>query len=324
MILLMRNDLVKKSNSLTEAYYSLSVTEYRVLHMAFSALAEFDVNKDFYKKVRFTVRADDYMELFNVDRATAYQALKDASERLFNRYFTYDEVIDENLGLYERMKARWVQKIGYIEKNACVTLYLTSDVLSMVGQLKEKYTYLQLYQMADLSSIHAIRIYEMMMQWRSTKTVPLISIEELRDRLGIQPDEYPRMYDFKKRVLDHAIKIINENTDITASYEQEKSGRNITGFVFKFKQKTTKPKTTAISKKESDRVDIFTNITEAQIAKYSTILSKLGSISDLSNFPDYPSFAVWIANILRNPKSVREETAKRIFKALRAETDFKN
>ncbi|MDM1765933.1 MULTISPECIES: replication initiation protein RepM [unclassified Acinetobacter] len=319
----MKKDLVKKSNSLTEAYYSLSVTEYRVLHMVFSALSEFEVNKEFYKKVRFTVRADDYMQLFNVDRATAYQALKDASERLFNRYFTYDEVIDESLGLYERMKARWVQKIGYIEKSASITLYLTPDVLSMVGQLKEKYTYFQLCQMADLSSIHAIRIYEMLMQWRSTKTVPSITIEELRDRLGIQPDEYPRMYDFKKRVLDYAVKIINENTDIIASYEQQKSGRHITGFVFKFKPKPSKSKNTVAPKRDPNTVDIFTNITDAQIAKYSTILCKLGSISDLSNFPDYPSFANWIAKILRDPESANSIHAKRIFKALQTETDFK-
>lgn len=319
----MKKDLVKKSNSLTEAYYSLSVTEYRVLHMVFSALSEFEVNKDFYKKVRFTVRADDYMELFKVDRATAYQALKDASERLFNRYFTYDEVIDESLGLYERMKARWVQKIGYIEKNACITLYLTPDVLSMVGQLKEKYTYFQLCQMADLPSIHAIRIYEMMMQWRSTKTVPSISLEELRDRLGILPDEYSRMYDFKKYVLDYAVKIINENTDITISYEQQKSGRNITGFIFKFKPKPSKSKIIVDSKKDPNTVDMFSNITDAQIAKYSMILCKLGSISDLSNFPDYSTFANWIGKILRDPELANPTHAKRIFKALRTETDFK-
>lgn len=46
----MKKDIVKKSNSLTEAYYSLSVVEYRVLHMVFTALAEHDVNADFYKK----------------------------------------------------------------------------------------------------------------------------------------------------------------------------------------------------------------------------------------------------------------------------------
>ena len=39
------------------------------------------------------------------------------------------------------------------------------------------------------------------------------------------------------RVIELALKQINEHTDITASYEQHKKGRTITGFSFKFKQK---------------------------------------------------------------------------------------
>jgi len=58
------------------------------------------------------------------------------------------------------------------------------------------------------------------------------------------------------------------------------------------------------------------------IAKYSMILCKLGSISDLSNFPDYPAFANWIGNILRNPEKADEQIAKRIFTALKTETDY--
>ena len=56
------------------------------------------------------------------------------------------------------------------------------------------------------------------------------------------------------------------------------------------------------------------------IARYSARLATY----HLSTFPDYSTFAQWIANILRDPKSVREETAKRIFKALRTHTDFKD
>ena len=39
------------------------------------------------------------------------------------------------------------------------------------------------------------------------------------------------------RVIELALKQINDYTDITASYEQHKKGRVITGFSFKFKQK---------------------------------------------------------------------------------------
>ena len=44
----------------------------------------------------------------------------------------------------------------------------------------------------------------------------------------------------KKWIIENPIKQINEHTDITASYEQHKKGRTITGFSFKFKQKKKK------------------------------------------------------------------------------------
>lgn len=261
----MKNDLVKKSNSLNEAHYSLTVAEYRILHMAFSTLAECDVNPEFFRNVRFTIRARDYMALYGVDRATAYQALREASERLFNRYFTYDELVDKNLMLYERIKSRWVTKIGYQDSQAYITFFLSDDVLSMVGNLKEQYTYLNLYKLANLTSIYAIRVYEMLMQWRKTKVVPVIELDELRVRLGIADNEYPRMYDFKKYVLDMAINQINEFTDITASYEQIKDGRKITGFKFSYKDKVKAPKALP-NKTERDpaTVDIFDGFTDLE------------------------------------------------------------
>ena len=85
-----------------------------------------------------------------------------------------------------------------------------------------------------------------------------------------------------------------------------------------------KPKPKLIAPQRDQRtIDMFCNLSDAQINKYSTILSKLSELSDLSNFPDYPTFAIWISGILRDSKSVREETATRIFKALHSKTDFK-
>lgn len=176
----MKKDLVKKSNSLNEAYYHLTLVEYRILHMAFSALAECEVNPEFFRQVRIGIKASDYMELYDVDRATAYQALQEASERLFNRYFTYDDLVNKDLMLYERLKSRWVTKIGYIDSQATISLYLSDDVLSMVGKLDSRYTYYYLNQIANLTSMYAVRIYEMLMQWRKKKIVPSIGIEELR------------------------------------------------------------------------------------------------------------------------------------------------
>ena len=99
-----------------------------------------------------------------------------------------------------------------------------------------------------------------------------------------------------------------------------KRGRSVVGFKFTVRAKP-KPKVIETGR-DKNTIDMFCKLTDAQVQKYSSILSKVSDISDLSTFPTYDAFALWIANILRDPKSVREETAKRIFKVLRAKTDF--
>ena len=169
-----------------------------------------------------------------------------------------------------------------------------------------------------------MRCDELLIGWRTTGKTPIIELGEFRKRIGVLDTEYQRMDVFKRGVLELALKQVNEHTDITATYEQHKKGRVITGFSFKFKQK--KPKQAEIAtetpKTATNDLDTIKPLTEPQIAKYSMILCKLGSISDLSNFPDYPTFANWIGNILRSPEKADEQTAKRIFTALKTETDY--
>ena len=147
-----------------------------------------------------------------------------------------------------------------------------------------------------------------------------ITLNELFEQLGL-PESYQDLSNLKKRVIKPSLDEITANTDIDLSYENIKKGRSVVGFKFTVKEK---PKPKAIETgRDKNTIDMFCNLNDAQISKYSSILSKVNDISDLSTFPDYSTFAQWIANILRDPKSVREVTAKRIFTALHQYTDFK-
>ena len=76
------------------------------------------------------------------------------------------------------------------------------------------------------------------------RKTPIIELDEFRKRIGVLDTEYTRTDNLKMRVVELALKQINEHTDITATYEQHKKGRTITGFSFKFKQKKkTEPET---------------------------------------------------------------------------------
>lgn len=107
--------------------------------------------------------------------------------------------------------------------------------------------------------MYAIRLYELLISWRSVGKTPVFLISEFRERLGVEEGEYPRMTDFKRWVLDAAISQINQHTDITAEYDQHKSGRSITGFSFSFSAKNLE--------RDPNTVDLLTGHADAETGK---------------------------------------------------------
>ena len=162
------------------------------------------------------------------------------------------------------MTSRWISQIGYTENEATVQLVFAPAVVPLITRLEEQFTKYDIEQISSLSSAYAVRLYELLICWRSTGKTPVIELAEFRKRIGVLDTEYTRTDNLKMRVIELALKQINDYTDITASYEQHKKGRTITGFSFKFKQKK---KTELETQKNSDSdaskqktVEIPTNI----------------------------------------------------------------
>ena len=248
----MSKQLVTKDNSLIGASYSLGVVEQRLIFLAIIEAREQKTLIEAGGLLR--IYAQSYAKQFNVEKHTSYEAMKRAVEGLYEAGFAYSK-IDERSGKIGHYKSRWVDKIGYIDDLGCVELVFASDVIPLITRLEARYTEYELKQVVGLQSEYAIRLYELIIQWRSIGRTSQISLVELREKLGLV-DEYQRIEAFKRRVLDLAITQINEHTDITAEYEQHKQGRIITGFTFKFKVKKTKEKISA--KVEADRIEMST------------------------------------------------------------------
>ncbi|MBF7701917.1 replication initiation protein RepM, partial [Acinetobacter pollinis] len=174
-----------------------------------------------------TVHAESYINQFKVERHTAYQALKDACKDLFARQFSYQEKRERARA---NVTSRWVSRIAYIDQTATVEITFAPDVVPLITRLEEHFTKYEIQQVSHLSSAYAVRMYELLIYWRSTGKTPVIELSELRKRMGVLDGEYTRSDNFKRWVLDTPLKQINEHTDITASYEQHKKGRVITGF----------------------------------------------------------------------------------------------
>ena len=233
------SDLIVKDNALMNASYNLDLVEQRLILLAILEARE--SGKGINANDPLTVHAESYINQFGVARQTAYQALKDACKDLFARQFSYQEKRERGRA---NITSRWVSQIAYIDETATVEVIFAPAVVPLITRLEEQFTQYDIEQISGLSSAYAVRLYELLICWRSTGKTPVIELAEFRKRLGVLNDEYTRSDNFKKWIIENPIKQINEHTDITATYEQHKKGRVITGFSFKFKQKKkTEPET---------------------------------------------------------------------------------
>lgn len=262
----MKNELVVKDNALINASYNLEVTEQRLILL--SIIRARETGEGITSESKLEIHASEYANRFNVTKEAAYYSLKSAVSNLFNRQFSYNQKY-KNTNKIETVKSRWVSNISYVDDLAILRITFAPEVVPLITKLEKQFTSYQLKQVTQLTSKYAIRLYEILISWRELGKTPVLMMQDIRFRLGLQGGDYPRIDTFKKRVLEPAIKQINLYTDIEATYEQFKEGRTIVGLKFMFKEKKY-PKSLSENK---NTPDLFFKLTEKQINSFSRKLA---------------------------------------------------
>lgn len=243
-----KKELVVKDNALVEASHNLNLVPQRLIVLAIIEAREQGTMIKAGGILK--IKASNYVKTFNVKTKSgaAYQALKAAADELLGATFKWKSK-DES-GKQEINVSQFVQRVTYVESAAYIKIMFSQDVMPLITRLDKRYTEYDLIQISDLKSSYSLRIFEMFMQWIGNRNPPTIKLEDFRERLGLEDDQYETMSDFKKRVLNPSIAEINLKTNIQASYEQEKEGVKIVGFKLISKYKKTIKSKVVDAKKE--------------------------------------------------------------------------
>ena len=257
--------LVVKDNALIDASFNLSLVEQRLMLIAIVEAREI---QDLTPDTPIEIKASSYREQYNTDSSEAYKQLSEATKQLFNRQFSY---IDKYKGDDAITVSRWLNEATYINNKGTVVIYLNRNVISMISRLEANFTKYLLEQVSDFKSQYSIRLYELLIKYKDVGNSKKYTIEEIRSLLGIGVNEYKVLADFKKRVLDLAVKEINDKTDTTIKYEQFKEGRTISHILFKIGKKLAKKKKDS---KDLNTVDMFTGLSIKQCLMFGDKLSR--------------------------------------------------
>lgn len=297
----MKKDLVVKTNRLNQAFQVLSLAEFHIVQLAIVDAR--DTGTGLTTDMPLRIDALRYADVFGTTRQNAYMRMKEAEETLFNRRFSF---FDEDGKL---VKSRWISQVKYLDNEGAIEIVFTPAVvqgISRINGVKEFFTQYLLSQTAQLKSVYSSRLYELLIQWRSTQKTPIINLEDFRAQLGIEENQYKLMSDFKKRVLDLAINDINKKTDIKVTYQQHKKGRSISGFSFSFKQKKLTHEHIG-SKRDPNTLDAFSKMTDKQRHFFANKLSELPEMGSYSQGTEsYQQFAIRIVEMLKDAQKFDE------------------
>lgn len=246
-----KNLTVYKSNDLTESAYNLSLNEQRVL---LACIAQINSNEPLAITDKFELSAKNFVEWFDADEKSSYNQLIEVARSLYK----CELIIDSPKKSTTKIQTRWISAIEYRDNEGVIGIWFAQPLIPHLSGFKEHFTKYQLINISDMNSIYGIRLYELLAQWQSVGKRE-ISIEWLKSVFELT-SEYERIGNFKARVIEPAIKNINDKTNFNVTHRYKKTGRNVTHIVFEFKIKAPakKAKTvTAPKPKEAAPVDNF-------------------------------------------------------------------
>jgi plasmid replication initiation protein len=271
----MENNLVYKSNALIEASYALTLNEQRLV---LACISQIDSSKPLTETKLFFLTVEQARDLFygGSERDHAYRDLSAACDRLFEREVTLKND-DEP---HKRKRTRFVQSIEFDDRKQEVQIRFSYDILPYISQLKDNFTKYRIENMVQLTSTHAIRVYELIvMWWGQNQSYKEIEIDEFKDMLGLGL-KYKLSAQLNQRVLTPSIEQINTRTDFHLEISMRKIGRAFTHIQLRFNRKSEataadqirkQNKLKSSAKESSQQINHDALLTDDFVAKHAQI-----------------------------------------------------
>lgn len=207
-------EIIEKRNVLNEIRRNnMALQELRFFSIYLAKINARDINT---RQVRF--KLSDFQKIMGFGKMNIAQ-IQESTNRLLTKVVN---VPNENGGYtgFTLFKKCTLDKDKYGEW--FIEIDANDVALPLLFDFKSHYFTYELWNALQLKSANQIRLYELLKQYEYIGKRE-IAVSELRELLGVAPNEYPRWDNFKRKVLDSCQKALAENTDICFTYEKGKS-----------------------------------------------------------------------------------------------------
>jgi plasmid replication initiation protein len=226
---------VYKHNKLNRANFSdFNLNDYRVYLNTIALLGGVDEKGKYLQPENlpreYTLSAKEFSQQFNIELKHAYTILKSSIDKLRKT-----DIKIEHQDMFTTTYINVCEKVEYKHKEGTITVLFTGSIMDYLRQKTKNFTLYNLKEIAELTSLYAVRIYELIQQ-HSTSGYIIFNVESdtanpykacWRDILGIVPGQYKKYSHLKEKVFAQAIKEINTKTTYNLTMTEEKEGKKV-------------------------------------------------------------------------------------------------
>jgi len=218
------NEVLFKSNTLIKSNINITSVEYKIF------------NKILYKC---------QMEKNNDNQLRAVLTIDELSNIVKNKKENTIKALTESLEKFIKIPIRFERKKSYVittlinkvvvdKETFNFNCYLDKDLYEvLIGYKELGYSPINLKMIRQANGYYTQRFYELFRVWSGHNKEVNYTIDELKEWLMIQEGmSYDRYFNFKIKVIDPALKEINQKLNMKVSYKENKVGRSVRSLTF--------------------------------------------------------------------------------------------
>ena len=215
--------VVKANEIIQRAQSDLGLLEQKTFCYAVSKVKPDDV-----AGTEYTFTINEYCDICGINRndGRTIENVKSALKRLRDKSFY---LLDEK-GDY--VLIGWLDKARISPKSGKIKIKFDEDMQKYLTGLYNNYTQYSLLCVLPMKSAYSIRLYELLKSYAGLHRKDF-ELEDLQRKIA---SAYKRFPDFRRKVLEIAVKEINLYTDIEVSWQPINKGRKVVKVHFDIKR----------------------------------------------------------------------------------------
>ena len=225
---------IYKSNKLNKASFAdFNLNDYRVYLNAIALVGGVTPQGKYMQSDElsreYTLSALDFARQFNIASNNAYKILKQAVKKLMKTDITI-----EKPELFQTWQINVCERAIYNENDGSISILFTGSIMEYLKQRTKNFTLYNLNEITELTSLYAVRLYELVQQFNTTTGFLIHTMEQWRNVFGISQEQYKMYHQIKQKVFLQAMNEINVKTGYQLTMTEEKEGRKVVRVRFDF------------------------------------------------------------------------------------------